>query len=170
MAANCRSGHTASNGIGMSALTAFQTEVARIFFTLPASDGFLLAGGAALLAADLTSRPTDDLDFFGQRHQVDVGAAATQLEHVLGERGWHTTRIQSGPTFVRLHVTGDEPLLVDIAIDAPPARTPVVSMLGPTFDPEELAGRNSPRCSAEPRRATLPMSSCLLSGTGDRCS
>lgn len=154
----------------MSALTAFQTEVARIFFTLPASDGFLLAGGAALLAADLTSRPTDDLDFFGQRHQVDVGAAATQLEHVLGERGWHTTRIQSGPTFVRLHVTGDEPLLVDIAIDAPPARTPVVSMLGPTFDPEELAGRNSPRCSAEPRRATLPMSSCLLSGTGDRCS
>jgi hypothetical protein len=27
-----------------SALTAFQAEVARAFFTLPASDGFLLAG------------------------------------------------------------------------------------------------------------------------------
>lgn len=31
-------------------LTAFQVEVARLFFGLPASGGFLLAGGGALLA------------------------------------------------------------------------------------------------------------------------
>jgi hypothetical protein len=31
-------------------LTAFQLEVARLFFSLPESKGFLLAGGAALLA------------------------------------------------------------------------------------------------------------------------
>lgn len=33
-----------------TALTAFQIQVARLFFTLPASARFLLAGGAALLA------------------------------------------------------------------------------------------------------------------------
>jgi hypothetical protein len=32
-------------------LSAFQLEVARLFFALPASQGFLLAGGAALRAA-----------------------------------------------------------------------------------------------------------------------
>jgi hypothetical protein len=47
-----------------SDLSAFQLEVARLFFALPASQGFLLAGGAALLAQHLTVRPTEDLDFF----------------------------------------------------------------------------------------------------------
>jgi hypothetical protein len=37
-------------------LTAFQLEVARLFFGLPESKGFLLAGGAALLAQHLTTR------------------------------------------------------------------------------------------------------------------
>jgi hypothetical protein len=34
----------------MPDLTVFQLEVTRLFFGLPASKGFLLAGGAALLA------------------------------------------------------------------------------------------------------------------------
>lgn len=47
-----------------TALTGFQVEVARLFFSLPASDLFLLAGGAALLAQQMATRPTQDLDFF----------------------------------------------------------------------------------------------------------
>lgn len=39
----------------MSGLTDFQAEVTRLFFSLPASEGFLLAGGGALLAAGLPS-------------------------------------------------------------------------------------------------------------------
>jgi hypothetical protein len=35
---------------GVPDLSAFQLEVARLFFALPDSRGFLLAGGAALLA------------------------------------------------------------------------------------------------------------------------
>ena len=54
---------TAATG-GQPDLSAFQQEVARTFFALPASKGFLLAGGAALLAQHLTARPTEDLDFF----------------------------------------------------------------------------------------------------------
>ncbi len=59
----------------MSGLTDFQIEVTRLFFSLPASNGFLLAGGGALLAVGLTARPTQDLDFFGAPGRVDIGAA-----------------------------------------------------------------------------------------------
>jgi hypothetical protein len=51
-------------GGGEPDLSAFQLEVTQLFFALPASLGFLLAGGAALLAQHLTARPTEDLDFF----------------------------------------------------------------------------------------------------------
>jgi hypothetical protein len=56
-------------------LAAFQMDVARLFFALPASNGFLLAGGAALLAQHLTARPTEDLDFFTAPERGNVAAA-----------------------------------------------------------------------------------------------
>jgi hypothetical protein len=62
-------------GGGQSDLSAFQLEVARLFFGLPASKGFLLAGGAALLAQHLTARPTEDLDFFTAPERGHVPAA-----------------------------------------------------------------------------------------------
>ena len=65
---------------GESALTPFQIEVARLFFNLPASGGFLLAGGAALLAQRLTTRPTQDLDFFTRTGAGDVPGATDALE------------------------------------------------------------------------------------------
>lgn len=39
-----------------TSLTAFQVEVATLFFSLPASAGFLLAGGAALAALAVSTR------------------------------------------------------------------------------------------------------------------
>jgi hypothetical protein len=59
----------------MTGLSHFQAEVAKLFFSLPASEGFLLAGGGALLASGLTTRPTDDLDFFGAPGRADFGEA-----------------------------------------------------------------------------------------------
>ena len=56
-------------------LSAFQLEVARLFFALPDSRGFLLAGGATLLAQHLTTRPTEDLDFFTAPEGGHVPAA-----------------------------------------------------------------------------------------------
>jgi hypothetical protein len=125
----------------VSGLTDFQVEVARMFFGLPASDGFLLAGGGALLASGLTDRPTHDLDFFGAPGHVDVTAARDQFERAIADRGWRCERIHNSPTFVRLHVTGAEELIVELAIDSAAGRPPVISIVGPTFDPEELAGR-----------------------------
>jgi hypothetical protein len=125
----------------VSGLTDFQADVARLFFSLPASEGFLLAGGGALLASGLTTRPTEDLDFFGERGRADVAAASGQLEVAVAGRGWISVRVQDSETFVRLHLHGDGEVLIDIAIDAAAGHPPVVSIVGPTFEPEELAGR-----------------------------
>jgi hypothetical protein len=126
----------------MSNLTDFQTEITRLFFSLPASSGFLLAGGGALLATGLTARPTQDLDFFGAPDLVDIDAARGQFEAALGERGIAYERVQDSGNFIRLRLSTDvDVLVVDLAIDSPPGRPPVMTIIGPTFDPEELAGR-----------------------------
>ena len=71
----------------MPDLTDFQLEVTRLFFSLPASRGFLLAGGAALLAQHLTTRPTEDLDFFTAPNRGHVPAARDALEAAGTEAG-----------------------------------------------------------------------------------
>lgn len=124
-----------------TALTAFQLEVARIFFSLPASAGFLLAGGAALAAQHLTERPTQDLDFFTRRGGGDVATARDSLVTAAISRGWAVRILQDTETFCRLVLSGPEELLVDLALDSPPLDPDVTSSAGPTFSLEELAGR-----------------------------
>jgi hypothetical protein len=75
-----------------SDLSAFQMKVARLFFALPASRGFLLAGGAALLAQHLTARSTEDLDFFTALERGHVLAARDALEAAARQRGWSAQR------------------------------------------------------------------------------
>lgn len=124
-----------------TSLTGFQLEVAAVFFELPASQGFLLAGGAALAAQHLTTRPTQDLDFFTSLNRGDISAARDELITAARVRGWTLRVVRDAPTFCRLHITGAEELLVDIALDATPGHPPVASIAGPTLDPSELAGR-----------------------------
>ena len=83
-------------------LSAFQLEVTRLFFALPASQGFLLAGGAALLAQHLTARPTEDLDFFTAPERGHVPAARDALEAAARERGRFAQRIHDSDTFCRM--------------------------------------------------------------------
>jgi Nucleotidyl transferase AbiEii toxin, Type IV TA system len=87
---------------GQPGLPPFQLEVARMFFALPASRGFLLAGGAALLAQHLTARPTEDLDFFTALDRGHVPAARDALEAAARQRGWTTERIHDSDTFCRM--------------------------------------------------------------------
>ncbi len=49
--------------------------------------------------------------------------------------------MQDSETFCRLLVHGPEDLLVDLALDSAPGRAPSASIAGPTFAPDELAGR-----------------------------
>jgi len=125
----------------VTGLTPFQVEVSRLFFSLPQSSGFLLAGGSALLASGLTHRPTQDIDLFAAAGNVDVLDAAQCFEESARDRGWDCARIQSGQTFVRFRVSGTDVVVVDLAIDAPAGLPTVSTTAGPTFAPEELAGR-----------------------------
>jgi hypothetical protein len=130
-----------SGAEGSPELTAFQLEVARLFFGLPQSKGFLLAGGAALLAQHLTTRPTEDLGFFTAPERGNVSAARDALEAAARQRGWSTERIHDSDTFCRLIVCGGAArVLVDLAVNAPPDFPPSPTAAGPTLAPEELAG------------------------------
>lgn len=124
------------------ALTELQREVLRLFFGLPESNGFMLAGGAALLASGLSERPTQDVDLFGGDLVAGVSVAADAFEATCLERGWTIDRMQDSSTFRRIVVrTGTDELLVDLAVDSPPMGVPTVTAFGPTYPPEELAAR-----------------------------
>lgn len=122
-------------------LTPFQVLLAQLFFSLPDSAGFLLAGGAALAAQHLTTRPTQDLDFFTGPDRGNVPKASAAFEVEVSARGWSVRRVRDGPTFCRMVVSGPQDVLVDFALDAPPTHAAVPSVAGPTFALEELAGR-----------------------------
>src|ERR1700722_10099772 len=122
-------------------LSAFQLEVARMFFALPASKGFLLAGGAALLAQHLTARTTEDLDFFTSSERGHVSAARDALEAAARQRGWSTERIHDSDMFCRMVIrSADSGVLIDLAVNAPPDLPASATPAGPTLAPEELAG------------------------------
>ncbi len=105
------------------------------------SSGFLLAGGAALLAQHLTARPTEDLDFFAAPDRGHVPAVCDALEEAARKRAWNAERIHVSATFCRLVIHSDYgTVLVDLAVNAPPADPLSVTEAGPTLAPEELAG------------------------------
>jgi hypothetical protein len=140
-------------------LSDLQRAVLELFFALPESNGFVLAGGAALVASGLTARPTQDVDLFGSDLAAGIAPAGDALEAACVERGWTIERIRDAATFRRLAVRGShDELLEDLAVDSPPLGTPTLSAVGPTYPPEELADRKLLRCSIAPRPATSSIS------------
>lgn len=122
--------------------TDFQIAVARVFFDLKASNEYVVAGGAGLLASELVNRPTQDLDFFTHSPAETVTQARDAFLDALTERGWTTTVLVDAPSFCRMQVVDrDDEVLVDLAVDSPPKSTPTMTLLGPTLAPLELAGR-----------------------------
>jgi len=125
-------------------ITDFQETVARAFFDMPESKGFLLAGGAALIALGAVERTTDDLDFFAARGEADVPEAKAAFVALCVERGWAVEHLRDNHEFVRLRVFGvEDKVEVDIGIDASLVLPPTVTFLGPTIGLEENAGRKT---------------------------
>ena len=85
-------------------LTTFQVHIARIFFGLKASQGYVVAGGAALLASELINRPTQDIDLFASAPVASVAEAKNSLIRALLRREYAVELIQDHPTFCRLLV------------------------------------------------------------------
>ncbi|WP_286929895.1 MULTISPECIES: nucleotidyl transferase AbiEii/AbiGii toxin family protein [Aeromicrobium] len=126
-----------------SGLSEFQVELATLFFSLPESAGFLLAGGGALIAQGIVPRPTEDLDFFTSRQHGGVDAASDALIAAVTERGWSVELKRTGEEFRRWEITGPEVVLIDLAVDSPPTGAPTVTIAGPSFAPAELAVRKT---------------------------
>lgn len=124
-------------------LSDFQIELAHVFFSVPESAGFLLAGGGALIAQGIVSRPTEDLDFFTDRRVGDVEAASDALITAVVARGWTAELLRSGPGFRRWAITGSETVLVDLAVDSPATGTPSLTIAGPALDPADLVVRKT---------------------------
>jgi hypothetical protein len=118
-----------------------QLDVAAVFFGLPESEGFMLVGGAALIALQLVDRLTEDLDFF-TADEVLIDGATSAFVAAVATAGWTMSVVRSTSTFRRLTVTADGELVrVDLAVDSPPRLPGVASSLGPTLAPLELAAR-----------------------------
>lgn len=148
---------------GVRRLSQFQLDLASVFFALPESVGFLLAGGGALIAQGLVSRETDDLDFFADRGAGDVSTATEALIAAADRRGWTVNVIRAGPEFRRLKITRPvtapdqtEDVYVDLAVDSPPKGPPTITIAGPALGPRELAIRKTLALfgRAEPRDFT----------------
>jgi hypothetical protein len=61
------------------ALTPLQIQATRLFFSLPQSAGFAVAGGAALIAQGLIQRPTRDVDLFLLGAETSAVASAATV-------------------------------------------------------------------------------------------
>lgn len=123
-------------------LTPAQIEISTLFFGLDASHGYLVSGGAGLLASSLIARPTQDLDLFASHPVNSVTAARDALVQAVNGRGGQVQIVRDSATFCRTVVSlGSGEVLVDLAIDSPPNSRPTVTVLGPTLAPEELAVR-----------------------------
>lgn len=133
---------SAPSGPAAHGLSNAHLLVAEAFFDLPASRGFVVAGGAALIAHGVVERFTDDLDLFVAADDDGVERAAQQLAQAARLRGWGVQTHRSSATFVRMSVVVDaHELVVDLAVDSPPLLPPTVTLLGPTIALEESAGQ-----------------------------
>ncbi len=126
-------------------LTPLQVQATRLFFSLPDSAGFAVAGGAALIAHGLIQRPTRDVELSLLDAQTStVASAAAAFEEAIDSQGWSHRRVMDQQDFVRLALTGDsESLIIDLGRDSP-AGEPVESTdLGPTLSARDLAARKT---------------------------
>jgi Nucleotidyl transferase AbiEii toxin, Type IV TA system len=139
-------------------LTPLQIQATRLFFSLPASAGFAVAGGAGLIARGLIARPTQDVDLFLLDARLStVAAAASAFENALDRHGWSHSRVLDQKDFIRLSIAdGRDSLIIDLGRDSPAAEPTGTTQLGPTLSPRDLAARKTLALfgRAEPRDFT----------------
>lgn len=120
-------------------LSPLQRRVARIVTSLPEAEGFALAGGAALVIAEVVDRQTRDLDFFGATAER-VDQLVPVLERALRADGLDVSlkRVNSG--FAHYTVTNNDGDVTEIDLGADARIRPAEpGPLGPMLALEELA-------------------------------
>lgn len=126
-------------------LTPLQVAAARLFFSLPESAGFAVAGAAALIARGLIQRRTRDIDvFLFDPGSSSVRTAAASFEAAMSDHGWSHLRVMDQPEFVRFVISdGEERLAIDLGRDSPAVQAHSDTVLGPTLSTRDLAARKA---------------------------
>lgn len=153
-------------------LTDLQERVAALVTALPESEGFVLAGGAAMAAHGVLDRTTRDLDYFGGPDQTAaVHRLAAAVERVAAAQGLEVRRDRQWDAFVRLRLAdSDDECEVDIGIDYR-ALGVVRTRYGPTLELRELGAnkvlaifaRAEPRDFVDLAQLTqrIPLNECV---------
>lgn len=120
-------------------LSLLQRRVARIVAELPEAEGFALAGGAALVIAQVVDRETRDPDFFGATADR-VDRLVPALEHALRLDGLDVSRKRTNRGFAHFTISDNTGGLteLDLGVDAR-IREAESGPLGPMLALEELA-------------------------------
>lgn len=127
-------------------LLPIQVRVAKLVAEELDDTEFALAGGAALIAAGVVERMTQDLDFFGTPQDSAV-TCATRVQRRLESEGFNVLTIVEHERFVRLEVSDEkERTEVDFGIDAR-LYDREEGKLGPALSLNEIAGARSSLCS-----------------------
>jgi Nucleotidyl transferase AbiEii toxin, Type IV TA system len=128
-----------------NSLTPLQVEATRVFFSLGQSVGFVVAGGAALIAQGLIHRPTQDVDLFLiDSTSSTIADAAKSFESAIEQKGWSHQRVIDQQEFIRLLIISrDASLLIDLGRDSPAGEPVESTQLGPTLSPRDLATRKT---------------------------
>jgi hypothetical protein len=123
-------------------LTALQLEVGRIFYDLPISEGFLVAGDAALAAHRLTERLTRDLRLVRVDRAGPAEPARDALHLEAETQGWVAQVLPDDDGGALLLIEGlGQRLIAALATGRTPRLPATLTVLGPTMAPEELAGQ-----------------------------
>jgi predicted nucleotidyltransferase component of viral defense system len=124
----------------VNGLTRVQRKVAKLVLSTASRSGFVLAGGAALVASRLSDRPTRDIDAFTSS-PIDVRTEARRVADALRAEGYDVITTRESRSFVSMTVvTGGSRrsrIEVDLGRDAISWPT-VTTSLGPTLSPREL--------------------------------
>ena len=124
-------------------LTTVQAEVLHLFFSLPESDGFVLAGGAGLVAVGLSERPTEDIDMFASTASISDAAtpSRSQRRPRAGPSNASATPTPSAASSSRSMARTRRWSTSRRTQDAGPLAEPTITAVGPPYPAPELAGR-----------------------------
>jgi hypothetical protein len=141
----------------------FQAEVARVALAAAREHGFALAGGNALAAHGIISRPTEDVDLFSASDGA-VQAAGVPVAAALTAAGFRVAEVPGAADLAEM-IYGFEQDMTDFEVSRggqavrlqlvrfDRSRSPVMMDIGPVLHLDDvlgakvsaLAGRNEPR-------------------------
>ena len=116
----------------------FHERLARIAFESGGDLGLVLAGGYAISAHHLTSRPSRDLDF-ATLSTLPLGVITDRLADVYRRRGFLTHTIEVAPTMARFEVR-DERQVCEVDLLKAGIGPPVLLDIGPVLALDDAVG------------------------------